>query len=102
MSVVSAHGAVPPQLNAAPPSQTSNQSKEQSILRCLMFIEAADIRAASTSAPPQRLRHETTGFCNISRGSWGWSRAFVCLFNPAFIRKFDFVPYGKEHIEICV
>lgn len=80
MSVVSAHGAAPSQLNAAPPSQTSNQNKERSILCCLMFIKAADIRAASTSAAPQRLRHETTGFCNIRRDSWRRSSALLCLF----------------------
>lgn len=80
MSVVSAHGAAPSQLNAAPPSQTSNQSKERSIPCCLMFIKAADICAASTSAAPQRLRHETTGFCNIRRETAGdgAERFFVC------------------------
>lgn len=81
MSVVSAHGAAPSQLNAAPPSQTWNQSKERSILCSLMFIKAADICAASTSAAPQRLRHETTGFCNIRRETAGdgAQRFFVCF-----------------------
>lgn len=81
MSVVSAHGAAPSQLNAAPPSQTSNQSKERSIPCCLMFIKAADICAASTSAAPQRLKHETTGFCNIRRETAGdgAERFFVCF-----------------------
>lgn len=58
MSVVSAHGAAPSQLNAAPPSQTSNHSKERSILCCLMFIKAADIRA---------------GFQSAAAATWGYS-----------------------------
>lgn len=52
MTVVLAHGAAPSQLDAAQPSHTSNQSKEQSIACGPMFIKATDIHLRTSYYTP--------------------------------------------------
>lgn len=52
MTVVLAHGAAPSQLDAAQPSHTSNQSKEQSIACGPMFIKATDIHLRTSYCTP--------------------------------------------------
>lgn len=86
MSVVSAHGAAPSQLNAALPSQTSNQSKEQSIVCCLMFIKAADIHPCTNySTALQWLQHRQRLLIFAKLGGRWVRNAEVFVFNSTFI-----------------
>lgn len=81
MSVVSAHGAAPSQLNAALPSQTSNQSKEQSIVCCLMFIKAADIHPCTNNSTALQWLQHTQRLLIFARlgGRWLEMQRGVCF-----------------------